>query len=128
MRLVTLILIAWVEYWLVMQAPGGEDAPFAWTAAVALVGGVIFALVTWSFLRSRHRESQSVWHMPTFVMVGGLALLGFGGAYGTARESGLDSNSANLDALIGWPGAFLIVAIVGAIFVQKLKSRNRPDA
>ena len=125
MRFVWILLIAWIEYALVMPPPAAES-PLIWRAAVALGGALVFALVTWFILKFRHPKSSSIAFVPTFVMIGILAFLGFGGAYGVARDNGLDPHSANIDAIMGWPGLFLLVAVVGIVFA--LKSAKKAPA
>ena len=130
MRLVYLLLIASIEHWLVTPSFNGldENAPLLWTASIAVGGGFIFAIVTWIILSSRHPKSSSILLTPTFGMIAIIAFLGLGSAYGMARDGGSEERPAFLQSLYGWPGFFLILAIMGLAFVRKAKIKSDRNA
>lgn len=117
----TLIVIASIEYWLVMPLWINPNAPFTWNALLALVGGIVFALGAIAF----SGKKTSILSLPTFVMIGVLATLGFGNAYGEARDQGLELRNAELQALVGWPGAFFVVTLVGILYILKSRRLGR---
>ncbi len=122
MRFLALFLMAWIASWLTVPLSG--DGPRLDLSVGLPAGflGLFYAFLAW--LYARRGEGHQKWIVATGWMLIGIALLGWGTAYGEARDAGLSTGDANLDAVSGWPGIIGLMGVGIIIYAKRLKARH----